>query len=85
VLLFAEELGQIGAERVDQDGELSSRGIVQDMLDIVGEGIEVLLAQSFRQAGSDEFSLAIVKVNPTVLIDEITDLSELLLGEFKIL
>ena len=81
VIGLAEEAGEIGAEGIDEFGEVLALLMAQDMIEVFLDGPEVGMAQELGQAGTDEFFLAIVEVDAAVLVDDIADALEVALLE----
>ena len=78
---FAEELGEVGRDRVDEAFQF--RVVGSEMLPIFAKRTQSERAQAARQAAVDEIALAFRKRNPGVLVGEFHQRLEISVGEYK--
>src|SRR5438477_12525107 len=82
---LAEEAGDIGAHRVDQEAELSSTSIGMDSVELLGDGSKSAQAKLLGDSPAHQILFALVQVDATVLVDNIADLAEFGLAQIEVL
>jgi hypothetical protein len=80
MFLLPEKARKIGRDGIQQINQFSARLFLNDILEVVSKRFELAFADSFSQPRPEQLLLAVVEVDPALVINQSADFFEIRVG-----